>query len=157
MIKSVFMCVLGLVMAISNCSASREFMEFYKLPNDQQEEQFRKFPIQKQIDFHIQAMSLEPPEMKFAQLIANRGESVISPVLARLKTDRHDRRLLDYMLIFKDFCRERSCIRDYPKLIDELQTETPKIEDPFWREKAESDLEIIKGAPVPFPKVPSRQ
>jgi hypothetical protein len=153
MIKATLSIVSVGMFIVAQCGTSREFVEFYKLPESEQTRQFAKFPIEKQIDFHLQAMSMEPPEMKFAQIIADQGDIIIPPVLARLKTDRHDRRTLDYMLIFKEFCRRRNCEQTNPQLLSDLEKEIVRIEDPFWREKAEKDIALMRGAPVPFPTV----
>jgi hypothetical protein len=154
MIKATLSIISIGMVVFAHCGASPEFVEFYKLPESEQTRRFTKFSIEKQIDFHLQAMSMEPPEMKFAQIIADEGDVIIQPVLGRLKADRHDRRTLDYMLIFKEFCRRRDCVRTNQQLLSDLQKEIAKIEDPFWRELAQKDLALMKGSPLSFPTVP---
>src|SRR5688500_13122236 len=78
-----------------NCGASEEFESFYRLHPEERERQFVAFPLDKQIDFHLMAMSREPPDYSFSPMIARSGDVIVPRLLKRLRTEQADYRKAD--------------------------------------------------------------
>ena len=136
------------------CNLPKDFIDFYNLPKDKRALQFASLPIDKQIDYHLYAMSMEPPDFTFSEEIAKNGNRIIPPVLYRLKIEKRDRKKVDLLVILKDLCRNENCRNAEPSFFTEVENEVSKMHDPEWRRMAEESLSYIKGNPVPFPQYP---
>lgn len=65
-----------------------EYKNFFSLPASQERGEFRKYPLEKQIDIHLTAATyFRPPKFGFSYDIAARGQEAIPALLSRLKTD----------------------------------------------------------------------
>lgn len=75
--------------------------EFFKLPALQQEAEFRRFPIAKQLTLYRCGMSLHPKTIGFAYLIADGGASNITFLLNSLKGEGDEPLRADMIYIFE--------------------------------------------------------
>jgi hypothetical protein len=83
------------LLMVSACSWSGsgtppEYKNLFRLPLDQQEQRFKQFPLDKQVDIYVRAMYVEPPLTRYATYIASNGKEVLPYLLARLKNEKSD-------------------------------------------------------------------
>jgi len=97
---SIMISILSVVMTAS-CGPPPECREFFDLTSEQQENGFKGFPIEKQLDVFLCGMKIEPPETKLARYIADQGEDVVAPTVDRLKASKSlaDQSDLIYLLV----------------------------------------------------------
>ena len=67
---------------------SPECRKFFDLPLREQEQLFRTYSVDKQVDLYLCGMNREPPETAYAAYIAEGGEKNIPYLLQRLKAER---------------------------------------------------------------------
>jgi hypothetical protein len=56
----------------------------------QQEEKFKQFPLDKQVDVYIYAMYVEPPLTRYANYLGSSGKEVLPFLLRRLELEKSD-------------------------------------------------------------------
>jgi hypothetical protein len=68
-----------------------EYKEFFALPLSQQLEQFRTYPVSKQLDLYLYDWNyIHPAKVGFAYTIAERGETVAPFLVDRLILERNE-------------------------------------------------------------------
>lgn len=137
------------------CGPPPECRPFLALARDEQVAQFRGYPAEKQLDAYLCTMRQEPPDLSFADLIADRGPDVIPPVVQRLKsTDSEgDKGNLIYLL---EVMSERGYLRDRTDVVAEISQSIDTMKSPGAREEG---LERLKKIQInshikPFTYVP---
>ena len=86
--------ILLLLTAVSGCYfgppaiLSRDCRDFFNLPSREEEDLFRTYPVDKQVDLYLCGMNREPPEIAYAAFIAEGGEKNIPYLLQRLKAEK---------------------------------------------------------------------
>src|SRR5438128_8005098 len=67
-----------------------EYKRIFGLPSDQQKEEFRKLPLDKQVEMYRYAMYREPPDLKYSDFLASNGKEAIPYLLQRLREEESD-------------------------------------------------------------------
>jgi hypothetical protein len=134
-------CLCGL---LSACHYPSEYIEFRRLPPERQHAEFRRFPIDKQIDFYLYSMNREPPDTSFADDIARRGKEVIPFLLARLQNERAEYRQYDIIFIFEVMHRNHNSLGDEEEAIRTIEEVVARMRDSYWRRMAQRSLDVIK-------------
>ena len=69
----------------SSCGSNTppEYKKLFFLPQEQQEERFKQFPLDKQVDIYTYAMYVEPPLTRYAGYLGGSGKKVLPVLLAR--------------------------------------------------------------------------
>src|SRR6185369_13814958 len=71
-------------MAIS-CRPPEKYARFVELPSAQAESEFRRLPVEEQLDAYLfLSTRIEPPKRGYADLVAERGRTVVPIVLNRI-------------------------------------------------------------------------
>jgi hypothetical protein len=141
---------LGFLFLLEGCNYPKEFTDFYNLPGEKQIEVLKSLPIDKQIDFHLYAMSREPPDRRFAEDIALQGDKIIPDVLRRFKEENEDYNKNSILEIFYELCRKQKCSESHPEVIRQIEEEITKMKDAGWQKTAQIYLPSIKGESKPF-------
>jgi hypothetical protein len=124
-----------------------EYRRIFDLPSDQQEEEFKKFPLDKQVDMYRYAMSREPPDMKYVDFLASNGKWAIPYLLGRLQGEESDYFKSDLILVFRTMHQEYYNLRNESEVIQRLRQESARIRDSFWREESEKYIKAIVEEP----------
>lgn len=115
--------VVTFLLQVGGCSYSQDYIDFSKLPRNQQTQELLKLPIDKQIDYHLNAMTREPPDRRLGENIASQGDKIIPDVLRRLKSEKDDYQKANVIEIFDELCLKQNCSQTHPELITQISEE----------------------------------
>ena len=148
--------VLTLCALMRGCSYPDDYVEFRKLPPDQQTAQFKQLPIDRQIDYYFYDQSHEPPYMGFGKLIASQGESVLPDLLRRLKAEPAEHRQNDLIWVIETMHTEFQPLDKNNEVIETVEKVVNQMKDPAWQASSRKSLEVIRsrpGTPAPPPRI----
>ena len=131
-IKLLIWCAIGLFYCslCAGCRATEECKAFTDLSREQQRVEFRTFSIEKQLDIYLCAMKAKPPDLSFAQYVADRGEEVIPIVIAKMKTVRKEVEQEDLIYILElisdrgDLRGRKDIMAELSQIIDAMKIDT---------------------------------
>lgn len=78
-----------------------ECQEFLDLSTQQQDSEFGKYSIEKQLDVYLCAMKVHPPYSSLARDIAQRGESAVPVIMKKMKTVRSEMEQYDLIYVLE--------------------------------------------------------
>lgn len=121
----------------------RACREFFNLPSREQENLFRTYPVDRQVDLYLCGMNREPPAIAYAAYIAEGGEKNISYLLWRLKAEKVEMvqtRLIDIFTVMA----LRGQLRGRKDVVGELDQIVSKMEYEAVKRKAQKYLGEIR-------------
>lgn len=139
-----------LLLACARNNYPPEFVEFRKLPDEQQHARFWTFPVDRQIEYHLLSMRSEPPDMRFVEDIAGRGEDAVTPLLKHLKAATDDRPRLDLSQVFVAIHVRHLNLSRNVEVLNVMKETLSKIKDPEWRRQFQGDLTTIDDSSKGF-------
>jgi hypothetical protein len=144
--REVYLSVLLLCCFLSaGCQYPQDYVDLMNLPPEERRLEFRKLPIEKQVEFYlIRASHSHPSDLSFADDIAARGEDAIPYLLERLEKEPEDYRKEHIMWIFQQIHVNAIDLRNRKEVIDALERVVEKMKDPFWKESSQTTLQFIK-------------
>lgn len=132
-----------------------ECKQFLDLPRQQREEQFKSYPIEKQLDLYLCGMRVEPPQAGLAYDIADKGEPAIAVVVQRLRTsnDELDQEHLIYVL---EVMSDRGLLRGRKDVIADISQVIDNMKISQMKQTSEERLKKIQinSGIKPFTYVP---
>ncbi len=127
--------------------APPEYARIFDLPLDQQAEEYRKLPLDKQVDMYLYAMQREPPSTRYVDLLASNGTSVIPHLLERLNQEEGDYAKTVLIRVFRNMHEKFLDLRNDKELMETLKNEVSRIRDSEWRAESEQYLKEILEQP----------
>jgi hypothetical protein len=125
-----------------------EYQKLFRLPVEQQAVEFRKYPLEQQIDVYIEAMEgVEPPATQFGSFLASNRGKVIPLLLARLKKETNDRRRYYLIAVFEQMHTEYCSLKDQQMILRALEETISLMKDSGYKELCEMDLKGIRARP----------
>lgn len=124
---------------------SNEFKEFHRLPRDQQIAKFRSFPVEKQINYHLLYMSLEPADSSLSKEIAKQGKSVLPALLDRMKGPIDDYKSVNLLVVFYDMHKKYLDLSSNFEVLRVLEEAYAKIQHPTWKALFRKELDEIRS------------
>jgi hypothetical protein len=109
-----------------------ECRAFLNLPREERHAEFRTYEIEKQLDVYLCTMKAELPDVGLADEVANRGEAVIGPIVAKLKsvsseTDKYEMIHLLEVMSERGYLRgKKDVIAQISDVIDAMKTDSIK-------------------------------
>lgn len=131
-----------------------DYVQFRKLPVETQNAEFKRLPVDKQIDYYLYNRSHDLPAMPFDEAIASQGEAILPDLLRRLKAEPADHRRTDLISLFRTMHRNYLPLNENKEVITTLEQVIGQMKDPDWKEMSQKSLATIKAdpdTPVPFP------
>lgn len=130
---------------LNNCNSTPpEYKKFYAQSWDQQRQEAKNFPIEKQIDYYVAGRRyFHPPYQSLMPLIAEQGKAAVPPLIEKMKqTDRDYLRveLLNVVVNIDEFHVDLS---DDKPLLDGLRGVVNQMTDLDRKAKAEALLKEI--------------
>ena len=125
-----------------------EYKNFFSLSGSQERIEFRKYPLEKQIDIHLVAATyFRPPKFGFSYDIAAQGKEAIPVLLSRLKADSSEAYRGPIIYVFRVMVKFYYDFRDEKEVMDTLKTVVSSMKDQFYREESERLLKEILSEP----------
>ncbi len=146
--KLALICVVLGVVLVKGCeSVPPEYSAFFKLDWEQQREQARTFPIEKQIDFYLAGKKyVHPPSSTLLYVIAERGKSAVPDVLNRMESEQSDAAKLYLLEVIHNIHSFHDDLSGEKDVIENLRVVVSEMNDPNRKAKAEEILtEIAKS------------
>lgn len=111
-------------------------------PEAKRIEEFRKKPIDEQIDLYLYAMRTEPPHLGFARYLALNGESMIPHVMSRMVADKDDWNKAHLIHLLRAMAEGNVPVRENAPLIIQVRAQISQMNGPAAM-RAQEDLELI--------------
>jgi len=139
------------------CHAPPEYRRIYFLPYEQGRDEFKKLPIDKQVDMCGYATyCLEPPSGQYACVLASEGDMAVPYLLAQLEAEHTKFPKLLYLNVFLTMHRQYYNLQSEPGLLERLKRGIAAISSKNERADAEEILRKIEADPgVEAQRVPS--
>lgn len=127
-----------------------EYRRLFRLPREQQAEEFKKYPLEQQVDIYIYAMQgVEPPLTEFAGFLASNGKKIIPLLLERLKDVKNDRIRYYFIRVFDEIHMNHCSLKDEQEVIQAIRDVISEMKDPSYRHLCELYLKTILEKPSP--------
>ena len=146
--------VLTIILALlasgwSRCGSETppEYKKLFYLPQEQQEERFKQFPLEKQVDIYIYAMYVEPPLTRYAGYLGGNGERVLPVLLARLEAEDSDTTKAHLIYAFEEIHQRYYSLRTQKQTVDSISRVVTNMKDQYRKKQSEEYLKAIKESP----------
>lgn len=127
------------------CEFPPDYVQLMKLPNKERHEEFRKLPLEKQVDFYLLRVSFShPPDSSFAEDIAIRGEDALPYLLERLQKEPEDFRKEHIILVFREIHLNTVDLRYKKDVLSNLEGAVEQMKDAEWKKMAQGSVNFIK-------------
>jgi hypothetical protein len=149
-VKSFIIIGVAALLAFQECKNATppEYQRLFRLPIDQQEAEFKKYPLEQQIDIYIEAMQgVEPPATQFGEFLASNGRKVIPLMLQRLKAEENDRHKYCLIASFEQMDSEFCSLKADKDVIPAIRQAISGIKDSGYKEMSEMSLNAIQNLP----------
>jgi hypothetical protein len=121
-----------------------EYRKLFRLPVEQQAKEFKKYPLETQLDIYLHAMQgVEPPATQFAEFLASNGKQVIPLLLNRLKAEERDKFRYYFISVFDEMHESYFNLKDEKEVVETIRTTISKMKDPDYLELCEIFLKKI--------------
>ena len=118
-----------------------QYREFFELPFEQQHEEMRRLPTDKQIDIYLVGMSyVHPPQVGLADDIAKKGREAIPFLVKRINEEKLDTRRADLMYVLQLMHHTHYDLRDERDVLQQLKSVAAEMKDPYEKARAEAIL-----------------
>lgn len=120
-----------------------EYQSFFAQPLAQRHEQFRTFPLDKQLLLYRYALMRHPPDLGFGYDIARRGKSAVPTLVAQLSQEEEDGFKLAIIEIFSFMSPRYYKVWADQSLMESLQQGVSSIRNSGLRQDAERLMLLI--------------
>ena len=133
----------------SRCGSNTppEYKELFYLPQEQQEEKFKQFPLAKQVDIYIYAMYVEPPLTRYARYLGGSGKKVLPVLLARLEAEESDTAKAHLIYAFQEIHKRHYNLKTERETVDRISRVISNMKDEYRKKQCEEYLKVIKESP----------
>ena len=133
----------------SKCGSNTppEYKKLFYLPQQRQEERFKQFPLEKQVDIYIYAMYVEPPLTRYAEYLGGNGKQVLPVLLARLEAEESDTAKAHLIYAFREIHERHYSLRTEKNMVDSITNVVSNMKDKYRKKQSEEYLKVIKVSP----------
>ena len=124
-----------------------EYKELFTLPLDQQEQRFKQFPLDEQVEIYLRAMYVEPPLTRYASYIGSNGQKVLPVLLARLEREPSDTAKAHLFYAFKVIHEQYYSLRNENSTVHSLENVWANMQDQYRKNQCERYLRAIRENP----------
>lgn len=133
----------------SSCGSNTppEYKKLFFLPQEQQEERFKQFPLDKQVDIYTYAMYVEPPLTRYAGYLGGSGKKVLPVLLARLEAEQSDTAKAHLIYAFREIHEHHYSLKAEKETVDSISRVISNMKDEYRKKQCEEYLKMIKESP----------
>jgi len=125
-----------------------EYRRLFALPVQQQALEFKKYPLDQQLDIYVHAIEdVEPPATQFGTFLAANGKKVIPLLLNKLKEEKSDRRRFYLIAVFYQMHTEHCSLKDEREVVETISAVIREMKDSTYRGLCEVYLKAIREQP----------
>jgi hypothetical protein len=138
----VLLCSLGLIQGCQP-DASADCKAFDALNANQQQAEFKHYPLEQQFEIFRCGVQREPPDIGLSVYIAAGGEKNVPFLLAKLRTEKSEA-VQRYIIFVFEIMSRRGYLHGRQDVIDQSEEAISKMTIPFLKESSQESLKIIK-------------
>jgi hypothetical protein len=133
----------------SKCGSNTppEYKKLFYLPQEQQEESFKQFSLDKQVDIYTYAMYIEPPLTRYAEYLGRNGKKALPFLLARLEAEKSDTAKAHLIYAFQEIHQRHYSLKNENETVDAISRAISNMKDDYRRKQCEEYLKVIKESP----------
>jgi hypothetical protein len=133
----------------SKCGSNTppEYKKLFYLPQAEQEERFKQYPLEKQVDIYLYAMYVEPPLTRYAGYLGGNGKKILSVLLARLEAEHSDTAKAHLIYAFKEIHERHYSLSTETNTVDSISRVVSNMKDEYRKKQSEEYLKVIKASP----------
>lgn len=124
-----------------------EYRELFDLPESQQQDKFKQFPLEKQVDIYTYAMYGEPPQTRYATYLGSNGKKVLPYLLRRLEAEKSDTAKAHLIYAFKEIHERHYSLKNELDTVESLRRIIAAMKDEYWRKRSMEYLATIEESP----------
>lgn len=130
----------------SKCGSATppEYKKLFSLPQEQQEERFKQFPLNTQVDIYSYAMYVEPPLTRYAGYLGANGKKVLPVLLARLEAEESDTAKAHLIYAFQEIHEHHFSLMTEKETVDSISRVISNMKDEYRKKRSEEYLKVIK-------------
>ena len=147
MILTLALALLASGWSMCGSNTPSEYKKLFYLTQEQQEERFKEFPLEKQIDIYIYAMYVEPPLTRYAGYLGGNGKKVLPVLLARLEAEKSDTAKAHLIYAFQEIHERHYSLRTEKTTVDSISRVVSNMKDEYRKKQSEEYLRVIKESP----------
>lgn len=140
--------MMALIIALSPAAGCDDtpavYKDFLSLPVEEQNARVKKFPIDKQIEYHLARLRYTRPPSGFDDIIASEGKEAVPHLLKRLREEKLDYQRVNILYLLRYMHRFYYDLHDEPSVIEQLKDAASKIESPDHRKNAQEIVRDIE-------------
>lgn len=145
--RYIVVCVIFLFFSVQCAREHSEMDTLLNLPMKEQEENFKNFPLSKQVDVYVQAMYVEPPQTRYADYLASNGKQALPFLIDRLREEKSDTAKAFLFYAFEVMHEKYYSLSNEKDVLESLKTTIIGMSDNYRRQQAEGYLKTILGQP----------
>lgn len=139
--------LLGTFGAHCGSDTPSEYKQLFNQPLPQQEEKFKQFPLDKQVDVYIYAMYVEPPLKRYARYLGSSGKEVLPFLVRRLEAEKSDTTKAHLIYALAEIHQHYYSLRDEKQTLESVTRVISNISDDYRKKQCQDYLEIITETP----------
>lgn len=142
-----------LVYAGAGCgSVPPEYEAFLELPSNQQRDELRKFPPEKQLEYYLAGQKyMHPGNKGLADVIAEQGKSALPFLIDGLRKEKSERNKAEIIFIFELMHVSYYNLKNEGAVLSLLEETKAGAKWPELRRKSEEALKLIRENTAPDP------
>lgn len=147
--KLTFVVMLLITCGWSRCGSDTpaEYRNLFYLPQQQQEEAFKQFPLEKQVDIYTYAMYVEPPLTRYATYLGSNGKKVLPFLLKKLEAEKDDTGKAHLIYAFKEIHARHYSLRNEHETLETLRRSISTMKDEYRKNQCIEYLKTIEASP----------
>ena len=142
--------VVLLAVLIGSCEPRPDdYVQFKKLPEEQQRARFKELSVDKQIDYYLYDQNREPADMILADELARQGKTILPQLLHRLSAETEDYRRRDLIWILELMHRKFEPLNENREVIVTVEQVISRMKEPEWQRMSQKSLDLIRAEALP--------
>ena len=124
-----------------------EYRNLFYLPQQQQEERFKQYPLEKQVEIYTYAMYVEPPLTRYATYLGSNGKKVLPFLLRQLEAEKSDTGKAHLIFAFEEIHERHYSLKNEPETVESLRRVISTMKDEYRRNQCMQYLKTIEEGP----------
>lgn len=121
-----------------------EYKNLFYLPQQQQEERFKQYSLEKQVEIYTYAMYVEPPLTRYATYLASNGKKVLPFLLRKLEAEKSDTGKAHLIYAFVEIHERHYSLKNEPEALESLRRVISTMKDEYRRDQCMRYLKTIE-------------
>jgi len=147
--KLTFLVALLITCGWTRCGSDTpvEYKDLFYLPQQQQEERFKQFPLEKQVDIYTYAIYVEPPLTRYVTYLGSNGKKVLPFLFKKLEAEKSDTAKAHLIYAYKEIHERHYSLRNEHEIVEALGRAISTMKDEYRKNQCMEYLKTIEESP----------